>query len=137
MRNKFSSALFLFSALFLVSVSVFCPPAGSAQSVPVAVPPTEISAELGTCSALINVTDAASKPVPNAKVTTRIRYGFMGVKKLDLETFTSVNGQAKIIKLPEVPKKPVYIYASKDDKLGMVEFKPDVHCRATFDVVLK
>jgi hypothetical protein len=61
----------------------------------------------------------------------------MGVKKLDLETYTSAGGQAKIVKLPEVLKKPVYIYVSKDDKLETVEFEPDVHCNATFDVQLK
>jgi len=113
------------------------PSSGSAQTGAAAVPPTEISAELGTCSALITVTGADSKPIYNAKVTTRIRYGLLGVKKLDLETFTSAAGQVKIVKLPEVPKKPVYIYVSKDDKLEMVEFMPDVHCNATFDVVLK
>ena len=131
MRKLFSTVLFLFS--FFVS---YAQP-GSAQSGTAAVPPTEISAELGTCSALINVTGADSKPVYNAKVTTRIRYGFMGAKKLDLETFTSAGGQVKIVQLPEVPKKPVFIYISKDDKLEIVEFKPDVHCHATFDVQLK
>ena len=99
--------------------------------------PTEISADLGTCSALINVTGPDPKPIFNAKVTTRVRYGVMGLKKLDLETYTSADGQVKIVKLPEVPKKPIYIYISKDDKLETVEFKPDVHCRATFDVLLK
>ena len=111
MRNLFSTALLLFS-LFL-----FYAKPGNAQSSTAAVPPTEISAELGTCSALINVTGADSKPIYNAKVTTRIRYGFMGAKKLDLETYTSANGQVKIVGLPEVPKKPVYIYISKDDKM--------------------
>lgn len=115
----------------------FCPLAGSAQSAPPAVAPTEISADLGTCSALINVTGADAKPIFNAKVTTRVRYGFMGTKRLDLETYTSANGQVKIVGLPEVPKKPVYFYVSKDDKVEIVEFKPDVHCRATFDVQLK
>ena len=112
---------------------------GTAQSASATAPvaPTEISADLGTCSALITVTGKDSKPVYNAKVSTRIRYGVLGAKKLDLETFTSVAGQVKIVKLPEVPKKPIYIYISKDDKLEMVEFTPDVHCQATFDVVLK
>jgi hypothetical protein len=113
------------------------PQQGSAQSGAAAVPPTEISAELGTCSALITVTGADSKPVYNAKIATRIRYGLLGTKKLDLETYTSGNGQAKIVKLPEAPKKPIFIYVSKDDKLEIVEFKPDVHCLATFDVHLK
>ena len=126
----FVISLFLFS-LVLMPVSV------SAQGNTAAVPPTEISADLGTCSALVTVTGADSKPIYNAKVSTRIRYGALGVKKLDLETFTSAAGQVKIVKLPEVPKKPIYIYVSKDDKLEMVEFTPDVHCRATFDVVLK
>jgi hypothetical protein len=124
-------------ALLLFSLMVFCPQAEFAQSGTAAVPPTEISADLGSCSALITVTGADSKPVYNAKVTTHIRYGFMGVKKLDLETYTSAAGQVKIVKLPEVPKKPMFIYISKDEKLGSVEFDPDVRCRATFDVQLK
>jgi hypothetical protein len=131
MRNQFLLALLL-STLFMMA-----PLAGSAQNAAPTVVPTEISADLGTCSALIKVTDAASKPVSNAKVTTRIRYGMMGVKKLDLETYTNTDGQAKIVKLPEIPKKPVFFYISKDDKLATVEFKPDVHCRGTYDVVLK
>ena len=83
------------------------------------------------------MTGADSKPIYNAKISTRIHYGVDGLKKLDLETYTSANGQVKIVKLPEVPKKPMYIYVSKDDKMETVEFMPDVHCRATYDVVLK
>jgi|ERR1017187_243915 hypothetical protein len=123
--------------LLLFSLLVFCPQAEFAQSGTAEVPPTEISADLGTCSALITVTGADSKPVYNAKVTTRIHYGFMGAKKLDLETYASAAGQVKIVGLPELPKKPVFIYISKDDKLESVEFKPDVHCQASFDVQLK
>ena len=130
MRNLFSSALLIF--ILLASARP-----GWAQSGAAAVSPTEISAELGTCSALINVTGPDHKPIFNAKVATRVRYGVMGLKKLDLETYTSADGQVRIVKLPEVPKKPVYIYISKDDKLETVEFKPDVHCNATFDVLLK
>jgi hypothetical protein len=128
-----------FAATFLILGVSLLPCNGTAQSASATAPvaPTEISADLGTCSALITVTGKDSKPVYNAKVSTRIRYGVLGAKKLDLETFTSVSGQVKIVKLPEVPKKPIYIYISKDDKLEMVEFTPDVHCQATFDVVLK
>ena len=131
MRNLFLPALLLFGFIALH------PQQASAQSGAAAVPPTEISADLGTCSALITVTGMDSKPVYNAKITTRIRYGVMGSKKLDLETYTSANGQVNIVRLPELPKKPVYFYVSKGDKLEIVEFKPDVHCRATFDVRLK
>ncbi len=96
----------------------------------------EISADLGTCSALITVTGADTKPVYNAKITTRIQYGLMGVKKLDLAAFTGSDGRVTITKLPESLKKPMYIHISKDDKEEMVEFKPSLRCHATFDVHL-
>ncbi len=132
MRNLFLPAL-LSTSLF-----VFCAQPGSAQGAPASVPPTEISADQGgSCSALITVTGADSKPIYNAKVSARIRYGVFGAKKLDLETYTSAAGQVKITDFPEVPKKPIFIYVQKDDKLEFVEFKPDVRCKATFDVRLK
>lgn len=132
MRNLFLSALLLCSLLVIP-----LQPASAQDGAAAAVAPTEISAELGTCSALITVTGADSKPIFNAKIATRIHYGLMGVKKLDLETYTNSNGQAKIVKLPEFPKKAVFINISKGDKLETVEFEPDVHCTATFDVQLK
>jgi hypothetical protein len=128
--------LFLPASL-LLSLFLLCPQAEFAQGGPASVAPTEISADLGPCSALITVTGADTKPVYNAKVSARIRYGFLGAKKLDMETYTSAAGQVNFTKLPMDPKKPVYFSISKDDKLEFVEFKPDVHCRATFDVQLK
>jgi len=131
MRNLF------FIAPLLLNLVVFFPQPGNAQSAAIANSPAEISADLGTCSALISVTGIALKPIYGAKITTRVRYGLLGVKKLDLEAFTGVNGQVKITNLPEVLRKPMYIYINKDDKQEIVEFKPDVHCRATFDVQLR
>ena len=80
------------------------------------------------------MTGADSKPMYAAKVTTRIRYGALSVKRLDLEAFTGTDGQVKITHLPEALKKPMYIHVTKDDKDEMVEFKPSERCRATFDV---
>jgi hypothetical protein len=125
------------TALLLLNLVVFCPRSGNAQGAAVAVTPTEISADLGTCSALITVTGIDLKPTYGAKITTRVRYGLLGVKKLDLEAYTGVDGQLKITNLPEALKKPMYIYINKEDKQEIVEFKPDVHCRATFNVQLR
>jgi hypothetical protein len=125
------------TALLLLNLLVFCPRSGNAQGAAVAVTPAEISADLGTCSALITVTGIDLKPIYGAKITTRVRYGLLGVKKLDLEAYTGVDGQLKITKLPEALKKPMYIYINKEDKQEIVEFKPDVHCRATFNVQLR
>ncbi|HEY3705648.1 MAG TPA: hypothetical protein VGL22_11340 [Terracidiphilus sp.] len=100
-------------------------------------PPAEISADLGPCSALIAVTDAGAKPVYGAKVSARVQYGMMGVKKLDLEAFTGADGKLKITRLPDTLKKPLIIHIDKDGKADQVEFKPGVQCHATFDVQLK
>ena len=97
----------------------------------------EISADLGPCSALITVTDADSKPIYGAKITARVKYGAMAVKKLDLEAFTGIDGRVKITRLPESLKKPMVIHVAKDDKGEQVEFKPALQCHATFDVQLK
>jgi hypothetical protein len=123
----------------MATLLVLFPQSGSAQAATSATAQAEISADLGTCSALITATGVDLKPIFGAKITTRIRYGFMGVKKLDLEAFTGANGKIKITSLPEARplKKPMYIYINKDDKQEIVEFKPDVHCRATFNVQLR
>ncbi len=83
------------------------------------------------------VTDSDSKPIYGAKITTRIQYGPFGVKKLDLEAYTGVDGQLRITKLPETLKKPMYIHIAKDDKQEVEEFKPEIQCHATFKVQLK
>lgn len=131
MRNTFLSIAILLSFL------VYCPFSGRAQSPAEGVGPTEISAELGGCSALITVTGADSKPLYGAKMTTRIQYGLMGVKRLDLEAYTGVDGTVKITSLPETLKKPMYIHISKGGMEEMVEFKPNLRCRATFNVQLR
>jgi hypothetical protein len=83
------------------------------------------------------VTGPDSKPIYGAKITTRIQYGLFGVKKLDLEAYSGADGRIKITNLPELLKKPMYIYIVKDDKQEIEEFKPEVHCRAIFNVQLK
>jgi hypothetical protein len=97
----------------------------------------EISADLGPCDALIAVTGADSKPIYGAKITARVQYGMMGVKKLDLEAFTGPDGKVKITRLPESLKKPMVIHVDKDEKGDQVEFKPALRCHAIFDVQLR
>ena len=109
----------------------------SAQTNTSTVVPGEISADLGTCSASITVSGTDSKPIYAAKVTTRIQFGLLGVKRLDLEAYTGSDGKVKITNLPEVLKKPMYIHISKGDKEEIVQFKPDIKCEASFDIQLR
>jgi hypothetical protein len=123
MRNL-SLTVFILSSLVVV-----CPLSGNAQSASGAVETAEISADLGTRSALITVTGVDSKPIYSAKVNTRIRHGLLGVKKLDLEAFTGADGQLKITNLLEVLKMPMYIYIQMDNKLETEEFRSAICCR--------
>jgi hypothetical protein len=120
--------------LLLLSLSMGAPGIAISQTQTVS---AEISADLGPCSALISVTDSDSKPTYGAKITTRVQYGFMGVKKLDLQAFTGSDGKVKITHLPESLKKPMVIHVEKDDKGNEVEFKPSDRCHATFDMQLR
>ena len=99
--------------------------------------PGEISADLGPCSAVITVTGADSKPIYAAKITARVQYGVMTIKRLDLEAYTGADGKLKITRLPESLKKPMIIHVSKDEKGDQVEFKPAQSCHATFDIQLR
>ena len=99
-------------------------------------PLAEISADLGACSALLTVTGPDGKPVYSARVTARVQYGMMGVKKLDLEAFTGADGRLKIVRLPDSLKKPLVIHVGKDSLQEVVEFKPEERCHAEFDVHL-
>lgn len=96
----------------------------------------EISADLGSCSAQLTVTGTDTKPIRGAKVSTRVQYGLMGMKKLDLEAYTDALGKLKITGLPETLKNPLYIHVEKDGKEQIVLFKPAVHCEAQYDVLL-
>jgi hypothetical protein len=121
-------------SLLLFTLFVAAPRIATTQS---QAAPTEISADLGPCSALVTVSDADAKPIYGARITARVQYGIMGVKKLDLEAFTGSDGKVKITHLPESLKKPMVIHISKEDKGDEVEFKPAERCHATFEVQLK
>ncbi len=72
----------------------------------------------------------------NAKVSAGVQYGLIGMKKLDLGAFIGQYGKAKIAKLPSTLKKGICIRVSRDGMQDMVEFKPSLRFRPTFDVRL-
>ena len=115
-------------------LSIVATDAATAQS---QAAPGEISADLGPCSAVITVTGADSKPIYAARITARVQYGVMSIKKLDLEAYTGPEGKLKITRLPESLKNPMVIHVSKDDKRDQVEFMPAQSCHATFDIQLR
>jgi hypothetical protein len=90
----------------------------------------------GMCSAEFTVKDADGKPVYGALVHVRVRYGFMSVKRADLEVGTSSTGKARIEGLPE-KAKPLEYEIQKDMTRASAEQIVESRCNATFDVTLK
>ena len=95
-----------------------------------------IDAKLGGCSADFTVKDATGKPVYNAVVHVRIRYGLMGVKRMDLEVGTNSDGQARVVGLP-TKARPLVFDISKGDTKASVTQDLNASCQATHEVGLK
>ena len=95
-----------------------------------------ISARLGPCSADFTVTDADGKPVYAAIVHVRIRYGFMSIKRMDLEVGTNSEGKARVEGLPE-KAKPLIYDVTKDTKKGTAQQDVAAACKGTYEVALK
>jgi hypothetical protein len=90
----------------------------------------------GSCSADFTVKGADGKPVYAAMVHVKVRYGFAGVKRADLEVGTSSEGKARIEGLPD-KAKPMTYDVRKDDKKAEVTQDVSDTCHATFDLVIK
>jgi len=90
----------------------------------------------GNCSADFTVKDADGKPVYGAMIHVRVRYGFLSVKRADLEVGTSSMGKARIEGLPE-KAKPLEYEIQKELKRASAEQLVGEHCNATFGVTLK
>jgi hypothetical protein len=95
-----------------------------------------ISARLGDCSADFAVRDMDGKPIYAALVHVRIRYGFMGVKRMDLEVGTNSDGQARVEGLP-AKIKPLTYDISHAGRKTTVGQDLSTSCRAKYEVTLK
>jgi hypothetical protein len=95
-----------------------------------------ISARLGVCSADFTVKDSDGKPVYAAIIHVRIRYGFLSLKRMDLEIGTNSDGKARVEGLPG-RARPLPYDISKADKKAAVEQDLSSTCNATYDLSLK
>jgi hypothetical protein len=95
-----------------------------------------ISARLGACSADFTVTEADGKPVYAATIHVRIRYGFMGLKRMDLEVGTNSDGKARVEGLPGKGKPLVYDI-TKGELKASVEQDLSSSCKGSYQVSLK
>ena len=85
--------------------------------------------EAGPCSVAFTVTDANGAPVYDARIKVHIAYGFAGVRKLDLEAATNVDGKTQFKGLPEKVKGGTLIFhASQGKRDGSAVYDPAKNC---------
>ena len=119
----------------LISVSLIAlallqtPPPAAEPELPV------LKANLGGCSAEFTVKDATGAPVYNALVHVRVRYGPLGLKRMDLEVGTNAAGKARIAGLPDKARPMVYD-VTKDTRKATVDQDVEKMCEGKFDVKL-
>ena len=99
--------------------------------------PTEISADLGSCTVDFHITDLAGNPLYNAKIHTLIRYGFWSKRKLELEAGTNADGKARFVRLPDEAKKPIVFDIQYQEQKASQSYDPGVNCHASYNVPLR
>jgi hypothetical protein len=116
--------------LLIAAIVLTLAQSANPQDVPV------LKANLGNCSADFVVRGADGQPVYNATIHVRVRYGFMSLKRSDLEIGTNADGKARIEGLPS-KAKPLAYDIRKDAAAAAVMQDVDEMCHASFNVALK
>ena len=92
--------------------------------------------EAGPCSADFVVSDPSGKGVYDAKIGIQIKYGFMGLHKLDLTVGTNFEGKARVEGLPEQIKGSAEFKISHGDQSKTVSYEPQANCHPRHEVTL-
>jgi|SRR5579863_2071671 len=124
----FDLARYLFFCLAVfVSVAAFVPAHAQQTPDPHQVP--VMDGEAGPCSVGFTVTDAKGAPVYDARIRVHIAYGFAGVRRLDLEAATNVDGKTQFKGLPEKVKGGILMFrASQGKRDGSATYDPAKNC---------
>jgi hypothetical protein len=135
LRQRSLSRGVLFSSLLLLAANytlfAYQNPAAEARKVPV------IDAGIGSCSVEFTVNDPDGKPVYDAKIRVHIAYGFMNLRKIDLEQGTNIDGKARFTGLPNKVKQPLEFTATKNNLLGSAVYDPANSCKAAHAITLE
>ena len=111
----------------------------SSFSVPQAPNPADVpvvKGGAGSCTADFVLKDSSGKAIYNAKIEILIKYGFMGLHKLDATTPTNVDGKARFEGLPEQIKGTAEFQITHADQSKSLPFDPQSDCHPHHEVVL-
>src|SRR5579863_6247508 len=118
---------FFFRVAVFVSILSFAP--GHAQLSPDPHQVPVMDGEAGPCSVGFTVTDVKGAPVYDARIRVHMAYGFAGVRRLDLEAATNVDGKTQFKGLPEKVKGGTLMFrASQGKREGSAVYDPAKNC---------
>src|SRR5262245_11165538 len=119
-----------FPILLIAAVLAQQPAEAPKQELPV------LKAGLGNCSADFTINDAVGKPVYLAVVHVKIRYGAMGVKRMDLEVSTNADGKARVEGLP-AKARPLVYDIQKDNKKIIAQQNLEKECQKAHTLIFR
>ena len=97
----------------------------------------QVDGKIGPCQADFTVKDGAGKVVYDAKIDVLIRYGFLSLRKMELEVGTNSDGKARVVGLPSSSKKPLEFQVKSGTVSSTVTDDPSTTCKAVYNVVLR
>ena len=110
-----------------VSILSFAPAHAQQTPDPHQVP--VMDGEAGPCSVGFTVTDVKGAPIYDARIRVHMAYGFAGVRRLDLEAATNVDGRTLFKGLPEKVKGGTLMFrASEGKREGSAVYDPAKNC---------
>jgi hypothetical protein len=114
------------AAIFVLAVSLT---SAHAQQTPDPHQVPVMDGEAGPCSVAFTVTDAKGALVYDARIRVHIAYGFAGVRRLDLEAATNVDGKTQFKGLPEKVKGGILTFrATQGKREGSATYDPAKNC---------
>jgi len=125
------STAFLVALLSLPALRAQSSPPVDPKSVPV------IDGGIGPCSADFTITDATGAAVYDAKIRVHIAYGFLYLRKLDLEVGTNADGKARFTGLPDRTKQGLFFRASEGGRDGSAFVDRAKTCKADLTIPLE
>ena len=97
-----------------------------------------VNANLGPCSVDFKVSQSVNQPIYNAQITVSIAYGFLGMKKMDLQIGTNSEGKARFVGLPaKVYRPPLTFVVKHKGRTKNVDYWPQVRCKAQYAVIME
>lgn len=95
-----------------------------------------IDGDIGACSADFTVTNTNSKPLYKAKITVKIKHGFGGFRRMNLEIYTNIDGKARVKGLPSKGKAPLSFDVSYEGRATTVVVDTEEKCDGTYTAMV-